>query len=94
MLTGDPIELWPLADLVIAIPDGVRCADKEGFQPGFTINQRNAGEVFAIQEQEIEDEVDKRGVAVFEGILNQVERRATIRKDAAEFSIEVGAFRG
>jgi hypothetical protein len=39
-----------------------------------------------VEEQQVEDEIDKRGVPVFERVLDEVEGRAAIRKDAAEFA--------
>jgi hypothetical protein len=90
MLTGNSIESWPIADLVIAISDRVGRADQERFEPRLAIHQRQAGKVFAIQEQQVEDETDQRGVAAFEGILDQVESSSPIRQDAAKLAVQIG----
>jgi hypothetical protein len=50
-------------------------------------------QILAIQEQQIEHEIDQP-FAGFARVLDQVERRAAIRKDATKFAVGSGFARG
>jgi hypothetical protein len=65
-----------VADLVIAISDRVRRADEECFQPYLAIHEGQSGEIFTVEEQQVEDEIDKRGVPVFERARNRADAHA------------------
>jgi hypothetical protein len=54
------------------------------------VHSRRAGDVPAIDEQQIEQEEDERSLAGVAGILDEVEGRPAIRQHAADFSVEVG----
>jgi hypothetical protein len=78
-----------MIDLVIAIPDRPRHAGEQFLEISLPLDQRQSRQVLAVQVEQIEAEKDERCVAVFEGILDQVEGGATIGQDTTEFAIQV-----
>src|SRR5205807_1326031 len=89
-LAGKPMEVRATADLMIVVLERGRCASQQRFQPGLAVEEGQPGHVLAVNEQEIEHEVDERALSGVAGILDQVERRPAIRQHAAEFAIQVG----
>ena len=89
MLAGQAVEGRPMADLVIVILKRLRCILQQCCQPGLTLQEWQSHQVFAVQEQQVEQEEDQRPLARIAGVLDQVESRSAARQDPAEFGIEV-----
>src|SRR4051812_16214218 len=72
----------------------IKTSGPERFKRGLSIDQRQSGEVLSIQEEQVEQEVNERGVALVESVLDEVEGCPAGREDPAEITIQVGALRG
>jgi hypothetical protein len=82
-----------LAYLMIVVPQRLRRTDQERLQPSLAVHQREVADVFAIQEQQIEQEKDQRSLASVGRVLDQVEGRFAIGQHPAEFAVQVGVLR-
>src|SRR4051812_38415088 len=89
-LAGQAMEGRALADLMIVVSERLRRTGQERLQAGLSLDQRQHAGVFAIQEQQVEQEEDQRSLARIGRVLNQVERRPAIGQHPTEFTIKVG----
>jgi hypothetical protein len=88
MLAGQAVEGRPMADLVIVILKRLRCILQRAASRALR-QEWQSHQVFAVQEQQVEQEEDQRPLARIAGVLDQVESRSAARQDPAEFGIEV-----
>jgi hypothetical protein len=93
MLAGQVVEGRPLPDLVVIVAEHVRCIREQLLQPALSFYHGQAHQIFAVQEQQIEQEQDQRTLAGIAGVLDQIERRLRIGEHTAEFAIKVGVLR-
>ena len=83
----------PSANLVIVIPQQVRCTGEQRFQPRLAIDQGEHHQVFPIQKQQVEQEEDQQSLAGITGVLDQVESRSAVWEDAAKLAVQIGILR-
>jgi len=56
----------------------------------FALEQRQAGDVLAVEFEEVEGEIDEAVRAAVGSLLHQLERGDPVRTHAAKFSVDVG----
>ena len=94
MRVGRSVKGGSLPDLMIVVADRGRRARQQFLETRFPIDQGQRGQVCAIEEQQIEDEIDEGDVTTVDRVLDQVEGGAAIGEDAAQFAVQIGALRG
>ena len=88
------MESRTLTDLVVAITDRVISLLEDGSETRLAIGQRQRHQIEAVEVQQVKDEVDEVGAAPpFRGILDQRERRDSVRPHSAELAVDIGLLR-
>ena len=67
-------------------------AFEEGREACLAVEERQGGEVFAVEIEKIEDEIDEAGAAAIGGLLHELEGGHAVRANAAELAVEIGGF--
>src|SRR5271167_3023607 len=62
VLTGQPVELRAMPDLVVVVPQAVRRTLQQRCQPGLALHQRQSHQVLAVQKQQVEEEENQRSL--------------------------------
>src|SRR3954453_3557865 len=90
VLACEPVKRRTMADLVVIVLERGRRALQQRLQPALAVDQGQRGDIFAVDEQEVEEEEDERALAGVAGILDQIKRSPAIGEHATKLAIEVG----
>jgi hypothetical protein len=92
MSAGGAAERLAVAGFMGAECDPVRRLLEEGHEACLAVDERQGREVFAVELEEIEDEINEAGAAAIGGLLHEREGGHAVRANAAEFAVEIGGF--
>ncbi|HKN29543.1 MAG TPA: hypothetical protein VJY34_17330 [Roseiarcus sp.] len=92
MSAGGAAERLAVAGFMGAECDSVRRLLEEGREACLAVEERQGGEVFPVEIEEIEDEINEVGAAAIGGLLHELEGGHAVRANAAEFAVKIGGF--
>src|SRR5271157_5068792 len=92
MSAGGAAERLAVAGLMGAECDSVRRLLEECREACLAVEERYCGEVFAVEIEKIEDEINEAGAGAIGGLLHEREAGHAVRANAAELAVEIGGF--
>jgi len=92
MSAGGAAERLAVAGFMGAECDSVRRLLEEGREACLAVEERQGGEVFAVEIEKIEDEIDEAGAAAIGGLLHELEGGHAVWANAAELAVKIGGF--
>jgi hypothetical protein len=92
MSAGGAAECLAVAGFMRAECDSVRRLLEEGREACLAVDQRQGREVFAVEIEEIEDEINEAGAAAIGGLLHELKGGHAVWANAAELAVKIGGF--